>query len=31
MPDDVTVAMRDPNQMAAYLPKVDYSLESVQL
>lgn len=31
LPDDVTAAMRDPNQMAAYLPKVDYSLESVQL
>ncbi len=31
LPDDVTVAMRDPNQISGLLPKVDYCLESVTL
>ncbi|KFY11422.1 hypothetical protein V492_04471 [Pseudogymnoascus sp. VKM F-4246] len=31
LPDDVIVAMRDPNQMASYLKKVDHTLESVKL
>jgi hypothetical protein len=31
LPDDVIVAMRDPNQMAPYLKKVDHTLESVKL
>jgi type 2A phosphatase activator TIP41 len=31
LPDEVTVAMRDPNQISSLLSKVDYSLESVTL
>ncbi|KFY61921.1 hypothetical protein V496_04793 [Pseudogymnoascus sp. VKM F-4515 (FW-2607)] len=31
LPDDVIVAMRDPNQMASYLKKIDHTLESVNL
>jgi hypothetical protein len=31
LPDDVTVAIRDANQIASLLPKVDYVLESITL
>lgn len=31
LPDEITVAMRDANQIAPFLPTVDQSLESVDL